>query len=636
MALEEAEIKAVLNTVIPQLKKIDLAERKKEVPAPVFYPSYPTIVDYAERIAIHAEIGKFPTKLFAERSPNQEKKEWEYVKKNYKQVTLPVFVDYMSTIARPFHDANWEIKYEEDNAKFKDHPYQKYVEEEIAHYGSVENFVKFIVSQRKAVDANGVIAIKPHTLHTVLNSKDELVIDPDKLTEPIPFYYASKNIFAWNESVYALIALEEKTRVTYQNKPNVLKGWKFEFYDNENIWVIEQVGDFKDFTFTFTLFFNHNMGKVPVIKLMGVPQVTAHDIIWQSPFLYTTDILDLVTLNSSNLQLSINTCVYPYRVMIGDVCEWKDRDGNVCCDGQVTSKENITAECPGCKGAGLKSRISPLGSMLLKPKTRLEDGDSTFTQEPLKYVSPEVTTLTFLEEKIAKDEAKARAILHLQTSNSTVKGTENLTATGMAIDVKALFAFVKTVSDQTFMIWEFIDDAIGVMRYGTDFKPPVFTFPTTFDFVSEADIIAQLKAAVDGGLPPFVIHSIIFRYLQTLYFSEKKTADIFSLIVQSDRLLTLSNEDIALKMARGTVHDWEEILHTSAINFVNELIAEEPKFLELPMEKQKEKLIEKAKAIPCNEGACKILPNGTEGKKAVEDLVNEFGDPIVRPASTTS
>ena len=310
--------------------------------------------------------------------------------------------------------------------------------------------------------------------------------------------------------------------------------------------------------------------------------------------------------------------------MIGDVCEWKDRDGNVCCGGQITTSENKTYTCDGCKGSGLKSRISPLGTMLLKPKTRLEDGDSTFSQKPLEYISPDVTALEFLENKIAKDEEKARKILHLQTSNSVVKGTENLTATGMTLDVKALYAFVKTISDQTFYIWEFISDAIGFMRYGKSFKKPKFTYPTTFDFVTESDIILQLKSAVDGGLPPFVIHSIIYRYLQTLYFNEQVTANIFNLIVRTDRLLTLSNEEIALKVARGTVHDWEEILHTSAINFVNELIDENPKFLELDLKMQKEQLIAKAKSIPCNTGECSINEDINGGQDGVDDMVNDL------------
>lgn len=612
MALDEQEIRKVLDNIIPELKKVDNATRQKKVVEPVYYPSYPVVTDYMERISVHAEIGKFPSKLFSKRSPNQEEKEFEYVRDNYKQVTLPVFVDYISTITRPFHDANWNIDYMEDGDKYKEMPLQEYLQKGIKNHGSLENFVKFIVSQRKAVDANGIIAIKPHSLFVKEGENEgEFIIDSDILNEPVPVYYSSKKIVAESADKYTMVLLDEKTEVEYGGN-KVMMGHKFEFYDDENIWIIEQTGKFIEYTFKMAVYFNHEWKKVPVIKLMGVPQVSEEGVIWQSPFLYVTDILDLVTLNHSNLQMSINTCVYPYRVMIGDVCEWKDTDGNVCCDGSITDKLNKVNSCPSCKGTGLKSRISPLGTMLLKPKTRLEDGDSTFTQKPLEYISPQVTTLEFLEDKIAKDEEKARKILHLQTSNSVVKGSENLTATGMTLDLKAMYAFVKTVSDQTFYIWEFIVDAIGHMRYGSDYRKPKFTYPTTFDFVTESDIIAQLKAAVDGGLPPFVIYSIIYRYLQTLYFNDQKTASIFNLIVRTDRLLTLSNEAIALKIARGTAHDWEDILHSSAINFVNDLIDENPKFLEQDISVQKQQLIDKAKSIPCDSGTCKIGLTGEE------------------------
>lgn len=619
--LDEKQILEILAKVIPQLKQVDNAERTKRVVAPVYYPTYPIVTDYAERIAVHAEVGKFPDKLFAKRSPNQEDKEFQYVKENYKQVTLPVFVDYISTITRPFHDANWNIDYIEDDAKYKDEPFQEYVGKGIKNYGSVENFVKFIISHRKAVDANGVIVIKPHTLFvTEGENEGELIIDPDRLNEPIPVYYASKKIVAEKLDEYLMVMLDEKSIVEYSGEKKRM-GHKFEFYDEENIWIIEQTGKFIDYSFSATLFFNHEWHRVPAIKLMGVPQIIDNTLIWQSPFLYVTDILDLVALNHSNLQMSINTCVYPYRVMYGDVCDWKDAEGNICCSGVITTLDNKYHDCPSCKGSGLKSRISPLGTMLLKPKTRLEDGDSTMTQKPLEYISPEVTTLEFLENKIAKDEEKARKILHLQTSNSVVKGSENLTATGMSLDVKSMYAFVKTISDQTFCIWEFISDAIGFMRYGEDFKKPKFTYPTTFDFVTESDIIAQLKAAVDGGLPPFVIHSIIYRYLQTLYFNDATTASIFNLIVRADRLLTLSNEEVALKVSRGTVHNWEEILHTSAINFVNDLIDENPKFLEQDIITQKEQLIAKAKGIPCDTGNCNIEQTAEAG---IEGMVAEL------------
>lgn len=623
MALEEKDIREILDRIIPELKKVDAAVRQKKVVSPVYYPNYPVITDYAERIAVHAEIGKFPEKLFIKRSPNQEQKEFDYVKENYKQVTLPVYVDYISTVTRPFHDANWNIDFLEDEAQYKETSLQNYVQKEIKTHGSVENFVKFIVSQRKAVDANGIIAIKPHAVFVKEGENaGEYVIDPDRLNEPIPVYYPSKKIVAWSDAEYAMVMLDEKSLVDYAGKKERI-GYMFEFYDDENIWVISQTGKYIDYTFSIDLYFNHEWKRVPVTKLMGVPQVSEQGVIWQSPFIYVTDILDLVTLNHSNLQMSINSCVYPYRVMVGDVCEWKDTEGNPCCDGSITDGKGGTYSCTSCHGTGLKSRISPLGVLLLKPKTRLEDGDSTFSQKPLEYISPEVTTLEFLENKIAKDEAKARQILHLHTSNTEVKGSENMTATGMTLDMKALYAFVKTVSDQTFGIWEFIVDAIGHMRYGAQYKKPKFTYPTTFDFVTESDIIAQLKAAVEGGLPPFVIYSIIYRYLQTLYFNDQKTAKIFNLIVRTDRLLTLSNEAIALKMARGVVHDWEDILHTSAINFVNELIDENPNFLEQDLPTQKAQLIDKAKGIPCDTGTCKIGDEPT-GEKEITKTAAEL------------
>ncbi|MFI5404908.1 MAG: hypothetical protein ACHQ1D_00195 [Nitrososphaerales archaeon] len=617
----EIEILSILESIIPELKKIESAERQKKKAEPVFNKTYPITTDYMERISYHAEIGKFPEKLFASRSPNQEEKEWKYNKENYKQVTLPVFIDYMSTITRPFHDSNWSIDYEPDADKFNEYPFQTYVESEIDIHGSVENYVKFILSQRKAVDANGIIAIKPHEIFTKQEG-EELIVDPDKMTEPVPVYYSCKQIVSEIINKYYMVMLNDKSMVEYFGQKQK-KGYKFEFYDDQNIWLIEQTGKFIDYTFNLSVYFNHEWNRVPATKLKGVPQIIENSIIWQSPFLYVTDILDLVALNSSNLQLSINNSCYPYRVMIGDVCEWKDMEGNECRDGKILDKDNHLRDCESCNGTGLRSRISPLGTMLLKPKTRLEDGDSAFTQKPLEYISPEVHTLEFLLKKISLDEEKARKILHIQTSNTVVKGSENLTATGMSLDMKALYAFVKTISDQTFSIWEFILEAIGFMRYGNDFKKPRFTYPTTFDFVTEEDIIAQLKAAVDGGLPPFVIHSIIYRYLQTLYFNDQTTANIFNLIVRTDRLLTLSNEQVALKVARGTVHDWEEILHTSAINFVNELIDENPKFLEQDLPIQKEQLIAKAKAIPCDSGECKIGedPSGTEG---VDNMVKDL------------
>ena len=66
-------------------------------------------------------------------------------------------------------------------------------------------------------------------------------------------------------------------------------------------------------------------------------------------------------------------------------------------DGQIISQidgqENIRT-CSSCNGTGLKSRISPLGELLLKPGDR--DGDTIKPNEALAYVAPPTDTLKFL------------------------------------------------------------------------------------------------------------------------------------------------------------------------------------------------------------------------------------------------
>ena len=63
-------------------------------------------------------------------------------------------------------------------------------------------------------------------------------------------------------------------------------------------------------------------------------------------------------------------------------------DGKIFADGHEKT-------CPSCNGTGLKSRLSPLGTMLISPSTKFDAGEVGATQDPLRFVSPDVTTLEF-------------------------------------------------------------------------------------------------------------------------------------------------------------------------------------------------------------------------------------------------
>jgi hypothetical protein len=257
---------------------------------------------------------------------------------------------------------------------------------------------------------------------------------------------------------------------------------------------------------------------------------------------------------------------------------------------------NVIGGCPACGGSGLKDRMSPSGTLLLNPKDP-KTGESTMGtgQNHLYYVSPETNTLEFLENKIAQDENKARRIIFLQNSNSNVRGAEGDTALGKAIDEKNKYAFIKGVSEQLFELLEFMIDAIGWQRYGDKYKRPSIVEPVTFDFKTAESYMIELSEAIKNGLPPYVIHLIIYKFVQTYFYSDSQGEQAFKLILATDRIVTLSQEAINTGLSNGTIEKWESILHDSCITFINELLQENPDFFTQEMAMQQEQLESKAR-----------------------------------------
>jgi hypothetical protein len=562
---------------------------------PEYYSGYNHTLTDVERIAVHTETGVFPAKLFHDRSPNQTEEEFDYVKDNYKQTTLPVFVDYISSITRPFHKSNWSISYQPDEPQFEDDTLQAYLETGLPEYRSLEFYMRHIVPPIKTRDAEGCIAVKPLFVPTV-EVEGEEQLDDMTLVEPIPQYYESEKVVSYDEG-HSLILLDEKSPVK-EGSRTVLKGLVFELYDENNIWKVVQVGERKEFRFEVSLYYQHNWGRLPVIKLMGIPTLSDNRIRYQSPFLYAVDNLDLVTLNQSNLQISINKCVYPIRVMLGNVCDFEDH--GVSCDGGVIRYQNEEGmwsqkQCPNCNGSGLKSRLSPMGELLLKPTDRMGDGDDS-AKTTLEYASPEVTTVEFLRKEIIENERRGRAILHLHDSSTDAHGQQDVTATARAIQQKDTASFVNTVSDQIFDIYAFLIDAIGWMRYGDAYKQPQLVRPTTFDYTTEADYVERIAQMTESNVPPIVVHMQMLQYLRTIYFKTEQAEKVLTLVVNADRLLGLTREDLKLKAGRGTIQPWEDVLHCSALSLVKELELENPEFLSQELTVQIEQLKAKAQS----------------------------------------
>lgn len=604
--------------------------------APQYYPGYQERIRLRDRIRTHAELDQFPEHLFKDRAPRQSQEELEYLRANYKQTTLPVYLDYLATVSRVFHDANWSVTLREPDGVNNTDTLADYLDE-LPTYGTFEAYFKQYLAHQVSVDANGLLVYRPEDIPTeevvLEDGTVQTVIGGERL-EPLPIFYRCDQIVAEQPQHYYLVELDQKSPVRYSNTTKQV-GRVFEYYDKEVVARATQVGDYTSQQYRYEIVYRHDWGKVPARKAGGIPQVRAGVLSFLSPFSFAVDVLDVALLNEQYLNAITAATVYPHRVMYGDPCEFENTDGagqRTLCDGGrfYDSAMQGYKTCTSCQGSGLRSRLSPLGVLLIKPPSSTQPGDTALPGEPLKFVAPDTDTPRFILEKIARDEQKARRILHLHTSADTAPGGADPLATGMLLDQKAQEAFLKPISDNLFQHLEFGLNAMGWLRYAEEAPAVTVVYPTSFDFLTEQDYLQKISEATKAGLPPFLVQTVLYRYLQSLYYNDADTSRVFETIVHADRLLPFSPDNVALLEARGLATKAEVILHDSALTLVEDLRRADPLFLELPVEERVQRLKDlAAQRVPGAQAPPPGAPQSSAGTSAEQAVA------AVLAASTT-
>lgn len=604
-------IKNLVAEIVEQSKDYYATGRGQQ---PDYYKGYKKAISNYNVILPHSEFGYFPSKLFQDRAPNQDVKEFEYMKANYQSITLPVFNDYVSTMGRAWHYMNWDIDFAEDKEKYGEETFSKYLYYEYPEFKNFDSFFQNIILPLRAKDAEAVIAIRPKEIPIEVNEETgEARMKEDELLEPIAVVFRCDQVVYKSDDLYILES-DEKSLVSYQGKEQ-RKGRIFEIYTENEIIFAKQVGKLIDWEFEYSVFLIHNAGYPQVVKLGGVPTYYDGKIIYESRFLHAVGNLNLVLLDASYLFASKTKTAFPVRVMVGKPCEHEEA-GTRCFNGQLTVYDENTQSshsraCPKCNGSGLQQRISPTGELLWDPK---DFDNANAGYQLLRYEAPNVDTLKFLQEQIDNNTQKALDILHLSKSNDKAN-VNSESATMSNLENKALMSIIKNNADQEFDIYEAALNMIGYQRYASDFERPTITRPVTFDFTTEEDYLTMISMAVDSGAPPAVVRMIMMKYLRAVYFDSEISGKIFSLLVHADRLLDMSKEEIQYRIAQGHIAPWEDVLHVSGISLIDELMLENPTFLDQEMKVQIEQLKAKAEQkfseINVSEDVINRVVNGT-------------------------
>jgi hypothetical protein len=570
-----------------------------------YYTNYLTYVEWRKAISLHTTKGVKPDRILAEKHPNMTDAEFAYSIANFKQTTLPLFFDYIATVGRGVQDNNWSITYAEQNSKIEasGQTFKRYVEEDIALTPigmSLESWFRYVLFTLRTNDSMGCIAIRPFNIPTTRLEDGTVVISGDTFIDPYPHYYKVDDLVAFLENEYYLFLTKEKSEVEYGGKKQRV-GAVYEFYDKTAIYRVSQTGRYNDFKFVVETYYLHNLEACPVTRLKGMPAMVEDEPCYQSPYITIVDILDDALLDSVQLRSIKGATCYPQRVMAGDRCENRELIGttfNSCTNGFILNEDGRAYHaCASCGGTGIKVKLGVNNTILIEQKGDVLNPDSAVIKpsELIAFHGPSVDIPQFMSDEYQRLMLEARSIIHLKTTSSVVSGSADITATSMGLDERAKEAFIKNIIDGGFDIYEWVNSMIGMMRYGVEFEDPTIERPISYDFNTDSDYLNIISNAIKAGAPPAIVQAFTQRYIKAVFFNDLKSSAAYNLIMNTDKLLVLTQEDIQAKLPRNLIERWQVTLHDAAMSLITELVRKDPEFFAKPLQDQIDALIALAK-----------------------------------------
>lgn len=575
--MESLNIENIDNKIVEISKHFEKAIKESSRKSTEYSKTIPQIsgafvdaVKQYHEIKTHIDPNVFPGHLFMEKAPNQSEQEFDYTKRNYKPITIPVMTDFFNALNRVMarnlysYDSN-------DNEDLTE-----YLFNDLPIYGNIEKFFKDICLNWQQTDPNAVMTIKPFQIPMRENSDGEMIVDQSVEIEPTVYLYHVDQRPLFKKGEFCLVLLNERSlvKVAGQEKHD---GFVYEFYDKNSIYRITQVGEKIDYTFEITLYWQHNLDKLPATVLGKIPAQTDNEIYYYSPIYPSVNPLDLALLDSSTLQIAKNKSAFPHMWVVRDVCEDDD-----CENGMIPhpSLNGQMMACPKCN-----SNAGPLVEYRMKPMMDPTATEGNIPTPPLGFVAPGTEILDFLRKEIEFHIEQARQQLKVGASQSNVKGSE--TALGKMIDREETFTFIKGISDHNFDLYRWAINMIGMMKQGERFISPTITEPDTFEIKTSNDLANEYNESVSAGMPSLINDMLLNQYVDKKFSDDPVNAKKLDIQVKIDRLISMAPDTITKGIAQRNISNIEKVVHDSFNTFLENAINSDSEFLNRDLEVQR-------------------------------------------------
>ena len=480
--------------------------------------------------------------------PNEDEQILNYRKNTYQPKTESPLVKAITELHRLLSSAKHSVRFENMDM-------QQFAENEKFGENNLQSFVFSVFIPNRVLDPNAVLLIEP---------KGE-GIETDNVRVNVDMKVIQSDRIVFNDPEYRLLIYKgiSKNKYATLGIENPL------YYHIVTDMFYAQARAYGDKTM-FEVIYEHNSGIMPWVTLGGrvVPKYDTYGNtfkIYKSDFSPAIPYLnDAAIFDNQHKSVMLATC-FPIKFVEGVDCNSCNGVGRV----PDPNDYDTSITCKTCQGHGKTLSITPLAAYNLNPTTS-KFGDNDKQQvEPIRYYSPDVSTIQETNKVASEALGKAEQVLNI---NRSLKAAQSGVA--KELDREPEYIEVGKISDDVYARYKDVLRIIQAIVFMDTESAIMVNPPISFDLKTETELMAEF-ALSQKGLPTAIRYESYISYVDRRYNSDAIARQIATICAMYNSAYLYTVDERVNLLASGQITEKDAISAQFVFDAVTELYYDE-------------------------------------------------------------
>jgi hypothetical protein len=475
--------------------------------------------------------------------PNEDDQILNYRKNTYQAKTESPVVKAITELNRLLSSAKHSVKFE--NAQM-----QEYCENQKFGDTNLQQYVFSVLVPNRVLDPNAVLLIEP---------KGEGLTD-DSVRLDIDMKIIQSDRIVFNDPEYRLLIYKgiSKNKYATLGVENPL------YYHIVTDMFYAQARSYGDKTM-FEVIYEHNSGVMPWVTLGGrsVPKYDQYGNtfkIFKSDFSPAIPYLnDAAIFDNQHKSVMLATC-FPIKFVEGVDCR--------SCNGVGRTADphdpDVSVTCKTCNGHGKTLSITPLAAYNINPTTN-KFGDQQQPIDPIRYYSPDVSTIQETNKVATEALDKAEQVLNI---NRSLKQAQSGVA--KELDREPEYIEVGKISDDVYGRYKDVLKIIQALIFMDTESHIMVNAPISFDLKTEIELMQEF-AQSQQGLPIAIRYESYISYIDRRYNADLVARQIATICAMYNSVYLLTPDERVNMLASGQITERDAISAQFVFDAVTEL-----------------------------------------------------------------